>query len=48
MGELLRRRHHVVVVEFDPTQGDVEAVAETVEYELLRLTESEEKSGNAS
>ena len=48
MGELLRRRHHVVVIEFDPTLGDVEAFAETIEYELLRLTESDEKSGNAS
>ena len=48
MGELLRRRHRVVVVEFDPTQGDVEAFAETVEQELLRLAEESrsEKSGN--
>ncbi len=41
MAELLRRRHRVVVSEFDPSQGDVEAVAETVEYELLRLAEEE-------
>lgn len=46
MGELLRRRHHVVVIEFDPTHDDVEAFAETVERELLRPTESDEKSGN--
>jgi 1-acyl-sn-glycerol-3-phosphate acyltransferase len=35
MGELLRRRHRVIVVEFDPTQSDVDAFAETVEHELL-------------
>jgi len=45
---LLRRRHDVVVIEFDPTQDDVEVFAEAVEYELLRPTESDEKSRNAS
>ena len=41
IAELLRRRHRVVIAEFDPLEQDVEALAETVESELLRLANSE-------
>ena len=40
MGELLRRRHRVTVIEFDPTDEPAETIAERVERELLRLAES--------
>jgi 1-acyl-sn-glycerol-3-phosphate acyltransferase len=35
MSELLRRRHQVIVTEFDPLKEDLETIAETVENELM-------------
>jgi 1-acyl-sn-glycerol-3-phosphate acyltransferase len=45
MGQLLRRRHQVAVVEFDPTVGQSEAMAGSVEQELVRLDEAAAAEG---
>ncbi len=37
IAELLRRRHRVVVTEFDPTRNDAESLAESIEQQLLQL-----------
>ncbi|NIM01731.1 MAG: hypothetical protein GTN89_13085, partial [Acidobacteria bacterium] len=44
MAELLRRRHRVVVLEFEPGKDDVQSLADTVEIELLKLDEESNRA----